>query len=87
MTPDTCPLCGADIPSRAKACPECGSDEKTGWSDAARSDGLGLPAEGFDYDEFVSREFGGEPARPRGIHWLWWIVAILLLLAWLGFYF
>ena len=32
----TCPICGADVPIKARACPECGSDEKTGWSEAAK---------------------------------------------------
>jgi hypothetical protein len=32
----TCPICGADVPIKARACPECGSDKETGWSDAAQ---------------------------------------------------
>jgi hypothetical protein len=37
MMPETfpCPNCGAAVPLKAKACPECGSDEETGWSEAA----------------------------------------------------
>ncbi|MCX6895651.1 MAG: zinc ribbon domain-containing protein [Verrucomicrobia bacterium] len=77
---ETCPNCGADLPPRAKACPECGSDEKTGWSEAARYDGLDLPNEEFDHADFVEREFGGEALKPRGIHWLWWVVAVLLVI-------
>ena len=89
MTPETCPNCGADVPAGAKACPECGSDEQTGWSDEARYDSLDLPDENFDYDKFVEREFGADKPSPvpRGIHWVWWLVAILLLtgfiIAWL----
>ncbi len=30
-----CPNCGADVPAKARACPVCGSDEDTGWSEAA----------------------------------------------------
>lgn len=30
-----CPHCGADVPVGAPACPICGSDEETGWSDRA----------------------------------------------------
>ncbi|HTV63135.1 MAG TPA: zinc-ribbon domain-containing protein [Verrucomicrobiae bacterium] len=78
MAPETCPNCGADIPRNAKVCPECGADENTGWSDAARSGGLGLPDEEFDYDEFVKREFGTEK-KPRGVGWFWWIVAVVVL--------
>ncbi|WP_156815625.1 zinc ribbon domain-containing protein [Pseudanabaena sp. PCC 6802] len=32
----SCPICGADVPIKARACPECGSDEQTGWSEAAK---------------------------------------------------
>lgn len=35
-TPSICPNCGEAVPPRAAACPECGSDESTGWSPAAR---------------------------------------------------
>jgi hypothetical protein len=80
-TPETCPNCGADVPPNAKACPECGSDENTGWSDETHVDGIDLPEENFNYDEFVKREFGSKKALPRGINWLWWIVALLLLAA------
>jgi hypothetical protein len=38
-----------------------------------------LPEEKFDYDEFVSREFGSPSPKPHGIHWFWWIVAVLVL--------
>ncbi|MEB3229719.1 MAG: zinc ribbon domain-containing protein [Leptolyngbyaceae bacterium] len=32
----TCPICGTDVPIKARACPECGSDDETGWSAAAQ---------------------------------------------------
>jgi ribosomal protein L40E len=87
MTPEVCPNCGAEVPRNAKSCPGCGSDEKTGWSETAYASGLGLPDEEFDYDEFVKEEFGGGQAKPRGIHWLWWLTALLLVLAFLFFFF
>ena len=74
-----CPNCGAGVPPGAKACPECGSDEQTGWSEAAKVDGLDLPEETFDYSDFVSREFGTKRPAPRGIHWFWWVIAILMI--------
>ncbi len=81
IPPEICPHCGAEVPRNARACPECGSDEKTGWSDEARTDGLDLPDEEFDYDAYVKREFGGESkVRPHGIAWLWWLVAVGLLI-------
>jgi hypothetical protein len=81
MSPEVCPHCGAEIPPDARACPECGSDEKTGWSEQARYDGLDLPDETFDYKDFVKREFGGEKTVPRGIHWFWWLAAVFVLAA------
>jgi uncharacterized membrane protein YvbJ len=76
---ETCPNCGADLPRNARVCPECGSDEKTGWSEDAQRENLGLPDENFNYDDFVKREFGGEKPVPRGMHWFWWIVGVLVL--------
>jgi zinc-ribbon domain len=88
MPPDYCPSCGAAVPSHARACPECGADEQTGWSDRAHADRLGIPDEDFDYDDYVQEEFGGKsnaPIKPHGITWLWWVVAlglVLLLFSW-----
>ena len=81
--PEFCPECGAAVPEGARACPACGSDAETGWSDAAQENRLGIPSEKFDYDEFVKEEFAGETNRrlsPKGIALFLWIVAILLLL-------
>jgi hypothetical protein len=84
--PESCPNCGAEVPPKAKACPECGADEHTGWSEAARTDGLGLPDENFEYEDFVKREFGTQSPVPRGIHWFWWVVALLLAAAFLAYW-
>jgi uncharacterized membrane protein YvbJ len=78
-SPDNCPNCGADLPRNARVCPECGSDEKTGWSEYAQRENLGLPDENFDYEDFVKREFGGKKPLPRGQHWFWWIIGVLVV--------
>ncbi len=80
MTPEICPNCGTAVPPKAKACPECGADEHTGWSEEAQNDGLDLPGQPFDYDDFVKREFGREQVVPRGLHWFWWLVALAVLI-------
>ena len=87
MAPEICPNCGAEVPPKARACPECGADEKTGWSERAAAQRLGIPDDEFDYDEFVKEEFGAKksPARPP-IGWFWWVVAVGLLIA-IVFYF
>jgi ribosomal protein L40E len=84
MPPEVCPHCGAEVPSGAKACAECGSDELTGWSAEARDDHLNLPGASFDYDDFVAREIVGERTIPRGVHWFWWMVAILMVSGLIG---
>ena len=68
-----CPHCGAELPARAKFCPECGSDETTGWSEDTYLDGVSLPGE---TDEVPSDAPSGflQSAKP-----LWIAVAILLL--------
>ena len=81
MPPDECPNCGADVPPKAKACPECGACEDTGWAEEAGYESTHLEEDEFDYDEFVAREFG-EGGRPRrkSLHIIWVIVALLLIL-------
>ena len=86
-TPDVCPVCGEDVPRGALACPECGADHNSGWREDADSyDGLDLPEEDFDHDAFVRREFGSS-LKPAGIKTIWWITAILVLLASVALYF
>ena len=87
MPPENCPNCGADVPRHAKACPGCGADEDTGWSESAHADNLGIPDENFDYDKFVKEEFGSGRAKPPGIHWVWWLTALLLVVLFLFFCF
>ena len=76
----TCPVCGEEVPNGAKACPECGACDKSGWSGQAESSGLGLPDDDFNYDKFIETEFGGAPKK-RGMHWVWWVAALLAFLA------
>lgn len=79
MTPEYCPNCGAAVPRGARACPTCGSDESTGWSDQAAF--ATSDEDGFDYDRFIEREFGQEGSLPPGIHWFWWLVGVVLVMA------
>lgn len=82
--PDThpgfdCPNCGDPVPPGALACPSCGADEETGWSEDTMYDGLDLPDEAF----------GDEPARPtrQGASYYRWVVvgmAGLILVLLLG---
>lgn len=76
--PEICPNCGAEVPPNAKACPDCGACEETGWSEAARTSGLSLPDDEFNHDEFVEREFGQRKQRHHGTIWFWSVIGVLL---------
>lgn len=76
-TPEICPVCGEDVPPRALACPECGADHNSGWREDPL-DGVDLPDEEFNYEEFVAEEFG--PGKSR-LHPVWWVAGVVLLVA------
>ncbi len=93
-----CPECGAEVMVGASGCPRClkagrkmKRREKTGgkrsWEQDEASDGLSLPDDDFDYEEFVKGEFGS-PHERIGIPRLWWwtalILVLLLGLLWVG---
>ena len=61
------------MPAKAKACPECGADEKTGWADDTIHEEA---PEDFDYEDWKRREGVGKPNN-RQI--LIWIVAAVML--------
>jgi hypothetical protein len=87
-TPEVCPVCGEDVPPKAKSCPNCGACHESGWSDDAESNELDLPGEGgeeFDYDRWLAREEGREQP-PGGVRPFWKIVAVLLLLGLFWFF-
>jgi hypothetical protein len=64
----------------AKSCPECGSDEKTGWSEETRYDATDIPDEDLDYDRFLEKEGLARPKRSRS-QWIWFLVAAGLIVA------
>ena len=81
--PSECPVCGATVPPKAMACPECGADERSGWNqEESRYDGLDLPDSSFEDDDAPGTR--RRPPARRGIHPLWWLVALglLILFAW-----
>jgi hypothetical protein len=77
-TPKECANCGASIPRGAKACPECGADEKTGWRETSIYDGIELPDSAFEDESSPT-----SPTRPQnrinGIAWYWWVVALAFI--------
>ncbi len=75
-----CPVCGEDVPRNAKACPECGACDKSGWSGQPDDGALGLPDEDFDYEKFAAAEFGDGP-RKSPMQWVWWLAGLAVLVA------
>jgi len=86
--PGQCPACGEWVPRGALACDDCGACAKSGWKeDAEVYDGLDLPDDDFNYDEFIAREFGsphGRRAPSREQLWRW-VAAVLLGVMVLGY--
>jgi hypothetical protein len=94
-----CPDCGAEVKVGAAGCPRCIGRQRgkkrrkpapspavgrKSWEQDEAHDGLDLPDEDFDYDEFVAREFGGAAHRRIGIKWWWWLTALLLVAGFVG---
>lgn len=75
--PTECPICGAEVPPYAHACPECGADERTGWNEEkTRYDGLDLPDAAFDDGESFEDEGLKRDVAPKGVPIFWWIVGL-----------
>ena len=74
LPPATCANCGASIPPGARACPECGADERTGWREISAYDGLDLPDAAYA-DESRPQ---GDAARRPGVRWYWIVTGCLL---------
>ena len=89
--PGQCPVCGEWVPRGAVACDDCGACAKSGWKDdAAATDGLDLPDEDFDYDDYIEREFGGGgtkrkagPSKEQFWSWVGLTVFIVMVLGYL----
>lgn len=76
-TPSECPVCGAEVPPNAPACPDCGADERTGWNEkTTRYDGLDLPESAFDDGEPLKDDRLKRSIAPKGVPVFWWIVGL-----------
>ena len=81
--PEECAQCGAEIPRNARACPECGADERTGWRESSLYDGLDLPEEVFEDDAYGAAKIAARRSV-GGLAWYWWVIGVMLLFT-LGF--
>jgi hypothetical protein len=78
VPPGDCPNCGESVPAGVSACPHCGADERTGWSEETYLDGVDLPGEETESDRRHSH--GREDGLPRdGRSWL--SIALVAMLA------
>jgi hypothetical protein len=75
-----CPNCGGEVPANAKACPDCGADENTGWSESTYLDGIDLPDD-HDYEESLQKEFGGGSKSSQQAKKKWIIITGAVVLA------
>jgi len=76
--PEICANCGAEIPPHARACPECGADERTGWAESSIYDGLDLPE---DDDERAQASRSRQQRQTSRWFWLYIAIVLVLLLA------
>lgn len=78
-----CPECGAEVHPNAVGCRSCGARKENGvWQESESYDGVDLPDEDFDYEQFIREEFGEDtPRRLSGKQLFWWIVAAITLIA------
>jgi hypothetical protein len=80
-----CPFCGTEV-SVGKNCADCAKKIKKSkpkeksWEQSKSADGLDLPSDDFDYDDFIAREFGKAPHKKTGLKWYWWALAVVLLI-------
>lgn len=74
IPPDECANCGAAIPRHARACPECGADERSGWRETSVYDGIDLPDDESAADSPEAR-------RPVRVFWILVGAGLLVLLA------
>ncbi|HUF64033.1 MAG TPA: hypothetical protein VMN36_18290 [Verrucomicrobiales bacterium] len=78
-TPEVCPVCYEDVPPRAKACPSCGADERSGWNeDNLLYDGLDLPEGAWENRNAADTS---RRSASAGIPWFWKAAAVILLVA------
>ena len=93
MTVDSysCPTCGSEV-KVGGICPGCvprrkkrkkkvgaGPKKQKSWEQDSIYDGLGIPDDEIEYEEFIAREFSKKPHRQIRIKWYWWATAALLL--------
>lgn len=79
-----CPYCDTEV-RVGEPCPGCSKKarklraKKHSWEQDKSMDGLGLPDDDFNYDDFIAREFGKAPHQALGVKWYWWLLGVVVL--------
>ncbi len=72
--PGECPVCSEEVDAGARACPQCGADDRSGWREVDFDEGE------FDREAFLAEEFG-IGRKPTGLAWYWWLAAVMTLVS------
>jgi len=89
----SCVVCSKNTkPKRKTKQSKKAKSSRKPWEQDEIYDGLDLPDEDFDYDDFAEREFGihnsnKSPHQKIGIAWYWWVTAIVLCVIWVRYMF
>jgi hypothetical protein len=75
-----CPFCGSDVRVGIPCLGCAKKTKKRSWEQPPSQDGLDLPDDDFDYDDFIQREFGKLPHRRFHLPWYWWALGVCLIL-------
>jgi hypothetical protein len=79
-----CPYCESEV-RVGEPCPGCSKKAKRAalksrsWQQDKSADGLDLPDDDFNYEEYIAREFGKAPHRALGLKWYWWLLGVVVL--------
>jgi hypothetical protein len=83
--PEICPVCDADVPPNARACPNCGACYESGWREDGEADEaidydlVDLPDEVLDEEELRAKH-ARQVKRSIPSKWRW--VALALVVMW-----
>ena len=86
MARSQCPYCGAALPAKAQGCPECGSDDSTGWApEETQHEAAWTEDEDESYQEVIRSlpGGGGEKAGRSSSEITLAIIALIALAAFL----
>lgn len=79
-----CPFCEREV-RVGEPCPGCAKKAvkqiraQKSWEQPSSLDGLDLPEDDLDYEDFCKREFGKSPHHKTGLKWYWWLLGVAIL--------